>query len=92
MKGMKYLLVAIVLLSFALMSMPAFAGTAVSMKSNAASGEMKSVSANPIGETIDKTPSIKEMQSKPARPLSYTFDVIGNRVPTQTDNSGHARN
>jgi len=43
---------------------------------------------NPIKDTIDQTPSIKEMQSQPARDLAYTMDILGNKIPTQTDNSG----
>jgi hypothetical protein len=85
----KYLLLALVLLSFVLMAIPAFAGGEACSKPATGSAESKKVCSNPIGDTIDSTPSIKEMQSKPARPLSYTVDAIGNRVPTQTDNSGH---
>lgn len=85
----KYLLVAVILVSVALMSIPAFAGTEVSVKKDV-TGETKSVSSNPIKETIEKTPSINEMRAYPARPLSYTVDAIGRRVPTQTDNSGRA--
>ena len=79
-KGFRYILVVLVVLSFAVMSIPAFAGADKAGK--------KSVCANPIGETIEKTPSIKAMQSKPARALSSVFDTLGNKVPTNTDNSG----
>jgi hypothetical protein len=48
----------------------------------------KSICSNPIKETIDQTPSVKAMQSQSARPLGYTRDVLGNKVATQTDNSG----
>jgi len=72
-KVSKYVLAAIVVLSLVSMSVPAFAGVKCS---------------NPIQETIDKTPSIKEMQSKPARALSCSYDTLGNKVPTCTDNSG----
>jgi len=51
-------------------------------------GEKKSVCSNPIGDTIERTPSIKAMQSKSARGLEYTTDTLGNKVSTQTDNSG----
>lgn len=51
-------------------------------------GEQKSACSNPIGDIIDQTPSIKAMQSKSARGLGYTTDTLGNKVSTQTDNSG----
>lgn len=51
-------------------------------------GEKKSVCSNPIGDTIDRTPSIKAMQSQPARGLEHKTDTLGNKVSTQTDNSG----
>ena len=82
---MKYPLIALILVSFALMTVPVIAGGEGCSSGKA---EMKCVSANPIQETIDKTPSIKEMQSKPAKGQSYVFDVLGNRLPTQTENSG----
>ena len=53
-----------------------------------AAGEKKSVCSNPIGDTIDQTPSIKAMQSQSARGLEYKTDTLGNKVSTQTDNSG----
>jgi len=72
-KVSKYVLAAIVVLSLVAMSVPAFAGEKCS---------------NPLRETIDKTPSIKAMQSQPARALSCVYDTLGNKVPTNTDNSG----
>jgi len=72
-KGYRFILAALVALSLVAMSVPAFAGAKCS---------------NPIGDTIDQTPSIKEMQSKPAKALSYVYDTLGNKVPTYTDNSG----
>lgn len=86
---MKYLLVVVLLLGLALVSSQALAGNAGCGKAATGSATMKSTcSSNPIGDTIDNTPSIKEMQSKPSRGLSYTTDVLGNKIPTQTDNSG----
>jgi hypothetical protein len=72
-KGYRLILAAIVVLSLVGMSIPAFAGSKCS---------------NPIGDTIDQTPSIKAMQSQPARALSCVYDTLGNKVPTNTDNSG----
>ena len=77
-------MVALVALSFILASIPA---VAADMKSGKAAGK-KGVCSNPIGDTIAETPSINEMRSKPARELSYVSAVLGNKVPTQTDNSG----
>lgn len=54
----------------------------------AQTAEDKGKCSNPIKETIDKTASIKEMQSQPAPALTYKHDVLGNRLPDQTDNSG----
>ena len=54
-----------------------------------AAGEKKSVCSNPISDIINKTPSIKAMQGKPAGPLTYTRDILGNKVASRTDNSGH---
>jgi len=51
-------------------------------------GDHKSVCSNPVGDTIDQTPSIKAMQSQSARGMEYRTDTLGNKVPTQTDNSG----
>ncbi len=51
-------------------------------------GEKKSVCSNPIGDTIDQTPSIKAMQSQPYGGMSHSRDVLGNKVSTRTDNSG----
>ncbi|MCX5680505.1 MAG: hypothetical protein NTZ95_07705 [Candidatus Omnitrophica bacterium] len=51
-------------------------------------GAKKSVCSNPTGDTIDRTPSIKAMQSQSARGLGHTTDSLGNKVSTQTDNSG----
>ena len=66
-----------------------FAVIALMMLTTAAfAGEKKSVCSNPIGDTIDQTPSIKAMQSQSARDLGYTTDTLGNKVSTQTDNSG----
>ncbi len=66
-----------------------FAVIALMMLTTAAfAGEKKSVCSNPIGDTIDQTPSIKAMQSQPACKLGYTRDILGNKVSTQTDNSG----
>jgi len=72
-KGYRFILAALVALSLVSMSIPAFAGSKCS---------------NPIGDTIDKTPSVKAMQSQPARALSCSYDTLGNKVPTCTDNSG----
>ena len=44
--------------------------------------------ATPSDKNINDTPSIKEMQSKKAPDLALKADILGNRVPTQTDNSG----
>ena len=55
---------------------------------NCGGAEKKSVCSNPIGDTIDKTPSIKAMQSQPYSGMSHTRDVLGNKVSTRTDNSG----
>ena len=54
-------------------------------------GEKKSVCSNPIGDIIEQTPSIKAMQSQSARKRGYTTDTLGNKVSTQTDNSGQNR-
>lgn len=67
---------------FVVIALMAFSATAL------AAGEQKSTCDNPIGDTIDKTASIKEMQSKPYGGMSYTRDVLGNKVATRTDNSG----
>jgi len=76
---MKYLLAFFVLISITLLSVSAYAGQVRAHKS---------CCSNPIKETIDKTASIKNMQSKPAAHLSYTHDILGKKIPTQTDNSG----
>ena len=60
----------------------------MAVTSVAFAGESKSVCSNPIGDTIDQTPSIKAMQSKPAEGRGYVRDVLGNKVADQTDNSG----
>ena len=73
----RYLFIAIVLISFVIMS----SGLSIA-------AEKKGVCSNPVKETIEKTASIKEMQSKPAPKPSSKFDVLGNRLPAQTDNSG----
>jgi len=76
----KYLLAFFVLISIALLSVSAYAEEA---------GEHKSCCPNPIKDTIDQTASIKNMQSKPAEGLSYTHNILGKKIPTQTDNCGN---
>jgi len=75
---------------FAVIALMALALTATVYANCGSCGgaEKKSACSNPIGDIIDKTPSIKEMQSKSARGLEYKTDVLGNKVSTQTDNSG----
>ena len=55
---------------------------------NCGGAEKKSVCSNPIGDTIDRTPSIKAMQSQPYGGMSHSRDALGNKVSTRTDNSG----
>ena len=76
---------------FAVIALMALVSTAASYADSGkcAAGEKKSVCCNPLGDTLNKTPSIKAMQCQKARPLGYTRDVLGNKVATQTDNSGH---
>lgn len=74
----KYLLVSLVLISLALISIPVFAGD----------GGASTRCSNPVREIIDETASIKEMQSQPARAISYVYDVLGNKIPTQTEKAG----
>lgn len=50
--------------------------------------ETKSCCPNPIGDAIDKTPSIKAMQSQPYGGMCHGRDALGNKVSTCTDNSG----
>ena len=77
-----YVLTSIMVMGFILTAIPAFAATKGAQKSP------MSATTNPIKDIIDETASIKEMQSKPAPALSYKFDVLGNKIPTQTDNCG----
>ncbi len=83
----KYMVVVLVLVSFALMAIPAFAGKEGCSKAYGTAGEVKGVSLDPVSETIEKTDSIRQMRSQPARGLAYTCDALGNKVPTQTCDS-----
>ena len=77
-----YIMISLVAVSVILTSIPAMAAGKGAQKSD------MSATTNPIKDIIDETASIKEMQSKPAPALSYKFDVLGNKIPTQTDNCG----
>jgi hypothetical protein len=73
---------------FAVIAFMVFATAAFAGGAGCGGTEKKSCCSNPIGDTIDQTPSIKAMQSKPACGRSWKTDVLGNKVADQTDNSG----
>lgn len=71
-----------------IIAMVAIAAMIVPALASCATDGTSTLSSNPIKETIEKTDSINAMRSQPAPCNTYVLDAMGNKVPTQTENSG----